>query len=252
MSAKFIGQGQWVRKVLKNFEELEQQKSNLFGEIPEWPEWVQKLLASLLSISHPGVNVKNIRKWKAKDLGRMLGRQYAGEFLVRGGVPLSSQVIREGERFGMWAAERAKQKRPDLDLDKAQKQFEQGMRVWKPKFTKFIQDTLASACERPYIEASPFFEAFGKAIVIKPDEFLTERKMGVGDKISWTMVAMWEEIVQLHSVGELHRVFEQALKPQGVIVNCKRIEKLCQRIGLKFKGPGRPSGSKTQTNSTSV
>ena len=66
------------------------------------------------------------------------------------------------------------------------------------------------------------------------------------------MIAMWQEIEQLHSIGELHRLFEKALKPKGIVVKYKRIEKLCQRIKLKFKGPGRPPGSKTQTNPTLV
>jgi hypothetical protein len=102
------------------------------------------------------------------------------------------------------------------------------------------------------VEASAFFEAFGKAIVIKPDDLLTERTMGVGDKICWVMLMMWRTIERLESVAQLHRIFEQALKPRGIVIKYKRIEKLCQRIKLKFKGPGRPPGSKIQTNRTSV
>ena len=66
--------------------------------------------------------------------------------------------------------------------------------------------------------ACPFFEAFGKAIVIKPDDLLTERTMGVGDKICWTMFVMWQDIERLESVAQLHRIFEQALKPKGIVV----------------------------------
>jgi len=126
------------------------------------------------------------------------------------------------------------------------------MKIWRPKFKKFMQETLSSACERPYIEASAFFEAFGKAIVMKPDELLTEHTMGVGEKICWLMVVLWQEIERLESVAQMHRILERALKPHGIVVKYKRIEKLCQRIKLKFKGPGRPPGSKTQTNPISV
>ena len=115
--------------------------------------------------------------------------------------------------------------------------------MWNLKFEEFIQETLASACTRPYAESSAFFEAFGKATVMKPNEFETERTLGVGDKICWTMIVMWQEIEQLRSVAELHRVFEQALKPHGIVVGYKQIEKLCQRIKLKFKDRGRPPGS---------
>jgi hypothetical protein len=47
-------------------------------------------------------------------------------------------------------------------------------------------------------------------------------------------------------------MFEMALKRHGIVVKYKRIEKLCQRIKLKFKGRGRPPGSKIQTNPVSV
>jgi hypothetical protein len=73
--------------------------------------------------------------------------------------------------------------------------------------------------------------------------------MGVGDKICWTMITMWPEIERLESVAQLHRVFEQALKPKGITVKYKRIEKLCQRIKLKFKDRGRPQGSKNSDKS---
>ena len=89
-------------------------------------------------------------------------------------------------------------------------------------------------------------------MVIKPDDLLAERTMGVGDKICWTMFVMWQDMERLESVAQLHRIFEKALKPLGIVVKYKRIEKLCQRIKLKFKGPGRPPGSKTPTNSTAV
>jgi hypothetical protein len=249
MSAKFKGQRQWIREVLNKFDKLAEHQPKPFDQPPEWPEWVSNLLGILLGIVYPGVKFKNIKKWKAKDLGRFLGRQYAWEYLVHGGVPLSPQVIQEGERFERWAEKRAKEKRPDVDLHELEKQYQQDARAWRPIFIKFMQETLSSACERPYIESSAFFEAFGKSIVIKPDELLTARTMGVGDKICWTMITMWPEIERLESVAQLHRVFEQALKPKGITVKYKRIEKLCQRIKLKFKDRGRPQGSKNSDKS---
>ena len=252
MSTQFRGQRGWIREVMTKFGDLEDVQPDRFNLDDEWPEWVLNLLMMLMGISHPGSKLKNLKKWKAKDLGRFLGRQYAGEHLRAGEVPLSSQVIQEGIKFGEWAESWARQRRPDLDLDKLGPEIEAGQKAWKPIFKSFMKETLASVCERPYLEASAFFEAFGKAVVIKPDELLTERTMGVGDKICWIMFVRWQEIERLESVAQLHHVFEQALKPHGIVVKYKRIEKLCQRIKLRFKGRGRPPGSKIQTNPTSV
>ena len=252
MSTQFRGQRRWVREVMTKFGDLEDQQPEPFKLHAEWPEWVSNLLMILMGISHPGSKLKNLKKWKAKDLGRFLGRQYAGEHLCVGEVPLSSQVIQEGMKFGEWAERWARQRRPDLDLDKLGQEFGAGRKAWKLIFKGFMKDTLASVCERPYVEASAFFEAFGKAVVMKPDELLTERTMGVGEKICWTMFVMWPDIERLESVAQLYRVFEQALKPHGIVVKYKRMEKLCQRIKLRFKGRGRPPGSKIQTNPAAV
>jgi hypothetical protein len=248
MSTQFRGQRGWIKEVLTKFGDLEDQRVGRSNCDPEWPEWVSNLLIILMGISHPGSKLKNLKKWKAKDLGRFLGRQYAGEHLCVGEVPLSLEVIQEGIKFGEWAERWGRQRRPGLDLDKLGQDFEAGQKAWKPIFKGFMKETLASVCDRPYVEASAFFEAFGKAVEMKPDELLTERTMGVGDKICWTMFVMWRDIERLESIAQLHRFFEQALKSHGIIVKYKRIEKLCQRIKLKFKGRGRPPGSKIQTN----
>jgi len=252
MSNKFIGQGKWVRDILKKLGNLQEQQPKPFDRDPEWPEWVDNLLTMLLGISYPGSRFKNIKKWKAKDLGRFLGRHYACEYLKLGQVPLSPQVMRESVKSEAWAATWLKQKHPEFDMAKFAKEYEPQSKAWKLVFTNFIKETLASACERPYREASAFFEAYGKGIVIKPDELESERTLGVGDKICWTMFVMWQDIERFESVAQLHRIFERALKPHGIVVKYKRIEKLCQRIKLKFKGRGRPSGSKIQTNPPSV
>jgi hypothetical protein len=250
MSTKIIGQRRWIREILLKFEELEKHQPIACEKEPEWPDWVHNILLMLMGISHPGSKFKNVKKWKAKDLGRFLGRQFAGEHLICGQVPLSAQVIHEGIKFGDWAENTLKQKRPDFDCAKFRGEFEAQNKSWQPIFRSFIKETLASACDRPYVESAAFFEAFGKGIIIKPDELATERTLGVGDKICWTMFVMWRDIERLQSVAQLHWVFEKALKPHGITVKYKRIEKLCQRIKLKFReGSGRPKGSKNSDKS---
>jgi hypothetical protein len=101
---------------MTKFGDLQEHQPEPFNRDAEWPEWVDNLLMILMGISHPGSKFKNLKKWKAKDLGRFLGRQYAGEHLCVGEVPLSSQVIQEGIKCGEWAESWERQRRPDLDL----------------------------------------------------------------------------------------------------------------------------------------
>jgi len=251
MAVKFKGQRQWIRETLDRWEDVEKLRPDMFlGADDEWPEWVANLFGLLVGVSHPGLKVKNVQKWKAKDLGRLLGRQYALEQLVFGEVPLSPTVAKEAVVALSGMEKHAMKRNPGLNLEEVLKEIEPEMKAWRPKFKACMQEALASACERPYRESSAFFEAFGKAIVIKPDDLSAERILGVSDKICWTMFVMWKDIERLGSVAELHRLFDRILKPKGIEVSHKRIEKLCQRIKLRFrKGPGRPKGSKNSDKS---
>jgi hypothetical protein len=77
---------------------LEKIQPKPLGDDPDLPDWVYNLLMMLTGISHPGSKLKNLKKWKARDLGRFLGRQYSGEHVIWGQVPLSPPTIREGIR----------------------------------------------------------------------------------------------------------------------------------------------------------
>ena len=250
MSLKFKGQNRWVREILLKLGELEKSQPAPINKGNELPDWVDNLFMILLGVSHPGSKFKNLKKWKAKDLGKFLGRQYAGEHLMRGEVPVSAQVLQEAIKGGEWMESWAKKKLPNFDWQIFYEDFPEQDKIWRQKFKEFIKETLASVCDRPYGESSAFFEAFGKSVIIKPDDFLTERTLGVGDRICWAMFLEWQMIEKLESVAQLHHIFEKALKPHGIQVKYKRIEKLCQRIKLKFReGGGRPKGSKNSDKS---
>lgn len=250
MANKFIGQKKWVQQTLQKFSALDDGLPDPLAKAPEWPDWVYELLLRLMCFSHPGTKLKNQKNWKAKDLGRFLGRQYAGEFLIQGKVPVTQQVVRDANRFAEWSDDFIKKRDPNFNHAEFDQQSKERDKIWHPRFRRFIQETLVSACERPFIETCDFFAAYGKAMVMKPNEFETERTLGVGDKLCWVMIISWPQIARLQSVAQLHQIFEKALKPKGIIVKYKRIEKLCQRIGLKFQaGGGRPKGTKNSDKS---
>ena len=71
--------------------------------------------------------------------------------------------------------------------------------------------------------------------------------MGVGERIAYVMLLFWRDISKFESVAQLYHLLSEASKPMGIEITLKRVEKLCQRIGLKFKSRGRPK-RKIQTN----
>jgi hypothetical protein len=243
---KSVSEKNWIGQVLAKYDAIEERQPKSFNlAVAEWPDWVFSLWLILFGISHPGLKVKRVKKWTAKDLGQFLGRQSALEGLLWDEIPLSPRVKQERDA---WIDSQADKFESNPKLANSLMQDAIGMQKWRPVFKGFIDEILASARSRPYPESSAFLEAFGKAYVIKPDDLATERTMGVGERIAYVMIVFWREISKFESVAELHHLLSAATQPMGIVITLKRIEKLCQRIGLKYKGRGRPKG-KIQTNS---
>lgn len=208
-----------------------------FDDYDDCPEWVQNLWLILIPVSHPKLHLKANRKLTVRQFGALWGRQYALAAVQRGEVQLSARTLEEKNRV----IAVLKASKPEIArlIESSFKQH----KLWYPAFIKFIKETLCSACDRPYAEAVTFFRAFSNSMSIQPTDLETERTMGVSEKIAFAMILEWQAISRLQSVGQLHKILETALKPHGIIVTLKRVEKLCQRVGLRFKGPGRPKNS---------
>ena len=176
----------WVRQILEKYGAIEKRQPKTFDLIvAEWPQWVFNLWPTLFGVSHPGLNFRRVKKWTAKDLGQFLGRQSALEGLLWDEVPLSPRVEHEKQK---WLDSQADKFRSSPNLAIALTEDIIGLQKWRPIFKKFIDETLASARNRPYPESSAFLEAFGKANVIKPDDLATEKRMGVGERIAYVMI----------------------------------------------------------------
>jgi hypothetical protein len=242
MRKKTESQRQWMRRIVARFEEVEKLRPDL-ADFDEYAKWVQNLWLILMPVVHPKLHLKANKKLTVRQFGAFWGRQFALAAVQRGEVELSQKTLEEKKR----AIAGLKPSKPEI-AQFIESSFKKH-KLWYPAFIKFIKETLDSACDRPYGEAVTFVQAFSDAMAIKPSDLETERTMGVGEKITFVMILEWRSISKLQSVRQLHRILDAALRPQGVVVTLKRVEKLCQRIGLKFRGRGRPQKAEIQTNS---
>jgi len=79
-----LGERAWVKQILAQYDKVEERRPKLVqGVGDDWPDWVWPLWGMLMGMSHPGLNVKNAKRWTARDLGKFLGRQNALERLPR-------------------------------------------------------------------------------------------------------------------------------------------------------------------------
>lgn len=118
--------------------------------------------------------------------------------------------------------------------------------MWRGPFKAFLDEVVTEARQRAYLESSGFFKGFGEGNEVREEDF-DNRKIGVGERIAWVMHLFWRPISKFESVAELHRFLSAAAKATRVTITLKRVEKLCSRIGLRFKGRGRPRKRIIQT-----
>jgi hypothetical protein len=233
MKMKTETQREWMQRVIYNHERVEKLQPQ-FADFEEYPEWVHNLWLIVMRVSHPKLHLRTQQKFSVHQFGAFWGRQYALAAMLQGKVQLSPKTL--GEKDRMIAV--LKTVKPEI-AQFIESSFEKH-KLWYPAFIGFIKETLGSSCDRPYAEAVTFIQAFAGSMLIKPTDLETERTIGVSEKIAFVMIIEWQVISKLLSVGQLHKILAAALKPHGIVVTLKRVEKLCQRIRLRFKGRGRP------------
>lgn len=94
-----------------------------------------------------------------------------------------------------------------------------------------IEKSLALASRQSYAEASEFFTAFAKALNKKPEDEQASNFHRTTTRVYWLMLTGWRSVERLDSVHELQQALCMYLEPH-VVGSVKRIEKICQRLGL--------------------
>jgi hypothetical protein len=202
---------------------------NFLPSDAEYPAWVPNVEREMSLVLLPAAKLgKNWGEASSKRMGAVLGHQCAivvwmREWLYQEDTgtpeePLTEEQIREGEEI----------------VNK--------FNEWYEAMRGMAKQALASSVDQTYEDMRDFLLGFSDGFSRKPKNF------GAGDmgnttfKVYLFMLLFWRQIQQMKSVPELHRSLVVMLGAQQV-GELKRIEKICQRIGLSFRKPGRPSKS---------
>jgi hypothetical protein len=118
------------------------------------------------------------------------------------------------------------------------------VRVWYPALRRLAKRALCSCVDQPYEDMTEFLLAYSEAFSRKP------KKPGMADignpttEIYFFILTFWRAVSALRSVHQLHQNLVKVFGPHRV-GDLKRIEKICQRIDLRFRKPGRPKRAET-------
>ena len=208
-----------------------------FGAGEDCPEWVERVEQEYLVATHRGVDLKGAKKFTPSGLGGFLGYQCAYAVWM---------VECLNPKIGMETLNAEKSK--DVALMKEKR--EEGLRInrrfwdWYWALRRLAGRALKSCVYHTYEDMAGFLAAYSRAFNKKP-----RAGAGMGDFGSTTfgiyhfMLWHWREVDQLDSVRALHELLRRSMGEHRV-GDLKRIEKICQRIGLHYRKPGRPKTSK--------
>jgi len=226
----------WARTLLDELERFEESRPQFMPAPSDLPEWVQNVLGECMKAIYPKQAFKPGQVTPAA-LGLFLGRHYALAMIFAGELPLGPKAERELEELHHQLKKQPvtaeQQQRADL--------IAQSMESYGPDSRALVAHAFAKALEQPALEALAFIQAFAKASRMKPDALANEYTMTHSLRLYFVLFQIWRVIEAGHfkSIAALHRTLRQKIPPHQA-GNLKSFEKLCQKVGLKLRDPGRP------------
>jgi hypothetical protein len=93
---------------------------------------------------------------------------------------------------------------------------------------------ISIALDQDYLAASKLVTAFARAMVRKPN---SPGDIGRTNTVIYMVLMMqWQHVETLGSIPALHRMLcKHVLLKSSMVGNLKRVEKICERIGLSYR-----------------
>lgn len=196
------------------------------------PVWVNQLTVVMLRSLLPGVKLRRDSGTAPEFQGAMTAKAVVVVHLLTGRATLPPKTLAEinayirGKKLGR--AEQARLAEPVLREIAAQ--------------AAVVEEIMPLVAQLAASEQERFFKAYQRALK-RGLEMLDPTKITVEEKLVQLLFFYWRGFARLKSVSEVHKVLAAIFIKQGVVISRDRIAKLCRRIGLRYRGRGRPRKS---------
>ena len=193
------------------------------------PAWVKQLGVLQLRSLLPGVKLHRESGTDPEFLGAMTAKAVVVVHLATGQATLPPKTLSELDAFikskKLKPAEHARLAEP----------------VWREIAAQMavVEEIMPLVAKLAASEQERFFEAYQRALK-RGIEMLDPTQVPVEDKIVQILFFHWRAFARLKSVAEVHKYLAAVFIKQGVVISKSRIAKLCKRIGLRYRGRGRP------------
>jgi hypothetical protein len=223
---------EWLRRLADEFVKLESSMP-VKDFLPEsdGPAWVANLEREVGAAMFPVAKLKKDLVLTPRRLGAIIGHQcgiavWMMEWVV---AELSKPQIVADAKITPEQINQGKEFIIKLHED------------WYSALRRLAKRALSSSVDQSYEDMRDFLSAYAGGFARKPADFTCA---GFGSSTFGIYVFMlwhWQAVEKLKSVRELHEMLVKHFDSHRV-GELTRTEKICQRIGLHYRKPGRPKG----------
>lgn len=196
-----------------------------------YPEWVRKVEREFAAAILPVARVRELDRLKPKVAGALIGNACAlAVYFI--------ELLADGAKAMDEPAQVAAGGQADVEAEPPAKE-EPRLAEWYEAMRQLAKHALSSSVDQNYQDMSDFLSGFAGAFAGKP-KTMNLRDMGhTTFDIYLFLLLCWRYVEGLKSVHQLHAILVKWLGPYQV-GELKRVEKICQRVGLHYRKPGRP------------
>lgn len=216
----------WLQSIVDRFALIE----NIFPDMEfmrgDWPPWAQNVAREIAKALYPTAHIKVGRRWEIGEVGALVGQDIAYFDSFVSALESQQSVDVKWDQVRKVFGDDVEQRVEDF----ARKMIDE----YFPAFTSAVQFSLSLAAEQEYVAMKRFFKAFTRA--------LERRPAVVGDvgrtntRLYWVLLLSWRRVEELGSIPELHRrLCHTVFLGAHLVGDLKRVEKICERIGLSYR-----------------
>jgi len=215
---------EWIKWSIETLREITSSESNEAELEEREPQWLEKIEKEYVQATMPTVSFRALKRPLFSDaaiLGKLVGHVFANCHEDNTGWAALFERIKPEHRIILEAV----------------------VAYQRQKQMKRVRRIMADANQQSFKDACSFIKGFSMAI---QKGSMTETGQPAGEtsttKIYGMLIMHQDFIPRLQSVNELYEWLQYMLGKSLIddIKGFKRIEKICERIGLSFRPPGRP------------
>jgi len=220
---------EWLNRLATEMLKVHEIMPSKFLPEGDYPQWIERVEMELGLVMYPDVKIKEGLELTAKRLGGLLGHECAYAVWMMQWI---CQQVDSAE-----ATETA--------TEAEREQMRQGMALinsldkWYSALRRLAKRALCSSVDQTFEDMSDFLLGYSSAFARKPKKYKSGDIGNTNFEIYIFLIINWRMVVTLKSVSELYQVLRKVMGEHRT-GDLKRIEKICQRIGLHFAKPGRP------------